>query len=297
MGKAEYDPVVRRVMAERSQDHGTRVRLFEEIEEQLERPLVTYFTSFRYPVQMEDTDVDMLAGLLQMLDLSNGLVLIISSPGGDGLAAERAIQVCRTYSGTGEYWAVVPGKAKSAATMACFGASKIFMGPSSELGPVDPQVTILDNDVPRRIPAFHIVQAYHTLFKEARSEQGNLEPYLQQLAKYDASIIAEHEAQIELSKDISIGALKTGMMGDYKEKDIEKKIGEFLTPEGTKTHGRPIFPSKAKECGLTIEEFETDSDLWRSIYELYMRTNNFVSREVSKAIETKEQSYVAQVSG
>ena len=51
------------------------------------------------------------------MDLSKGLALIISSPGGDGLAAERIINVCRHYSETKEYWAVVPNKAKSTARM------------------------------------------------------------------------------------------------------------------------------------------------------------------------------------
>ena len=60
---------------------------------------------------------------------------MINSPGGSGLAAERMINVLRSYSGIGEYWAIVPAKAKSAATMVCLGASKILMGPASELGP------------------------------------------------------------------------------------------------------------------------------------------------------------------
>lgn len=82
-----------------------------------------------------------------MMDLSKGLIIMINSPGGDGLAAERIINVCRSYSGTGEYQVIVPGKAKSAATMVCFGASAIYMSPTSELGPVDPQIVIVDNEI------------------------------------------------------------------------------------------------------------------------------------------------------
>ncbi|GAH14065.1 unnamed protein product, partial [marine sediment metagenome] len=44
------------------------------------------------------------------MDLSKGLALIINSPGGSGLAAERIINVCRSYSGTEEFWAIVPNK-------------------------------------------------------------------------------------------------------------------------------------------------------------------------------------------
>lgn len=63
---------------------------------------------------IDDADADMLEGILQKLDLTNGLALLISSPGGSGLAAERIINICRNYSVTGEYSAIVPGKAKSA---------------------------------------------------------------------------------------------------------------------------------------------------------------------------------------
>src|SRR6185437_15766458 len=120
--------------AEMSQQPQTRRKFFTTIERAKEiegRSLVTFFTSFNHPVQIEDADCDALEALLQKLDLSQGLVLMVSSPGGNGLAAERIVNMCRAYSGTKDYWALVPGKAKSAATIVCMGASKILMGGSS----------------------------------------------------------------------------------------------------------------------------------------------------------------------
>jgi ClpP class serine protease len=136
------DPVISRIMAERNQGQETRIPFFEKIEEILGIPIITFFTSFRFPVGIEDSDVDMLAGFLQMLDLSKGFALMINSPGGDGIAAERMINVAKNFSGTGEFVVIVPGKAKSAATMISLGASKIYMGPTSELGPIDPQISL-----------------------------------------------------------------------------------------------------------------------------------------------------------
>src|ERR1041385_1829972 len=177
-------PVILQVMEETQQTLATREDLYVEIEKLLGRPVVSYFTSFRYPVMIEDADADMLEGVLQNIDLTNGLALVISSPGGIGLAAERIINICRTYSGTGEFWAIVPGKAKSAATMICFGASKIYMGPSSELGPVDPQWTVRDEKgVLKRYSLFNVVESYDELFKKAVRAKGNLHPYLQQLGE------------------------------------------------------------------------------------------------------------------
>lgn len=58
--------------------------------------------------------------------------------------------MCRSYSGTDEFVAIVAGKAKSAATMICMGSSKIMMAAPSELGPVDPQI-IREEDGQRKI--------------------------------------------------------------------------------------------------------------------------------------------------
>jgi hypothetical protein len=291
----KYDPVITRVLAERSQQHATRKSLFNKLEEELQRPVVAYFTSFRYPVAVDDSDADMLEGLLQAMDLSKGLALVISSPGGDGVAAERIIKICKSYSGTGEFFAIVPGKAKSAATMICLGASRIYMGPASELGPVDPQIIVMnDNNIPTYLSACHVVDSFNNLFEKAVKEKGRLEPYLQQLAKYDASIIAHYNSMIALSKDISIKALHSGMMSNFNETQIEEKIKVFLTPAETKTHGRPIFRDIASNTGLKIENIDTKGDMGHSIYELYIRAKFFADSGVSKLIESKVDSAYVQ---
>lgn len=290
------DPVISRVMAERDQDFSTRKTLFYEIEKLLGRPVVTYFTSFNYPVGLDDGDVDMLEGLLQAMDLSNGLALIISSLGGDGVAAERMINICKCYSKTNDFWAIIPGKAKSAATMVCLGAAKIYMGAASELGPVDPQIVILDEkNIPRYISVFHVVDSYSELFRKAIQEKdGKIEPYLQQLSKYDASIISHYNSLIELAEDISIKALKKGMMKDVDEAQIKDQIKIFLKPQKTKIHGRPIFRDDAKTAGLIIENIDTNERLGKLIYELYIRSRFYADRQVAKLIESKENSAYVQ---
>lgn len=284
--------VMQRVMAEQQQTPETRRDLLIALEKELERPVVLYFTSFVFPVSIVDKDVDILAGTLQMMDLSRGLALLISSPGGEGLAAERFVKVCRSYSGTGEYWAVVPGKAKSAATMICLGASKILMGPSSELGPVDPQLVTATAEGAQWFSAYNVVQSYKELFQQATETKGNLEPFLQQLSYYDPREIREHEAALALSQDIAIRALATGVMKGCSEDEIKKNIELFLTPEAKKTHGRPIYRDEAeRDCKLQIERVEAHTKRWQLIYELYIRTDNFVSTSSAKCIEAKEYTF------
>lgn len=296
MAIKDTDPVIRKVLIEKGQEHETRESLFKDIEKELKIPIVSFFTSFSAPVGIEDSDAQMLEGILQKMDLSKGLALFIDSPGGDALAAERIINICRSYSGSGEYRAIVPGKAKSAATLICFGASKICMGASSELGPVDPQIVIDEEERPKRFSVFNIVESYDELFKKTIAEKGNIEPYLQQLSRYDERLIKEYRTALALSEDSAIKSLKTGMLQGMNEDDIKKNIEKFLTPKETKDHGRPIYRDEAKSCGLNIDFIDIKSDLWKKMYELYIRTNHFVRDTAIKCIESKDQFFIAEIS-
>ena len=286
-------PIIARVLEEEGQGHSTRKNLYLNIEKNLGRPVVSFFTSFNFPVNIENDDADMLIDLLQKMDLSNGLALMINSPGGDGLAAERIIQICRSYSKTKEFWAIAPSMAKSAATMICFGASKIMMGPASELGPIDPQISIEENGKLRRFSVCNLITSYEDLFEQAVSESGNLEPYLLQLSNYDAREIQEYRAAVELSEDIAVKTLASGMMSDMQYSSIKKKIQIFLSPETVKTHSRPIYRDEARKNGLNIECMDVTSELWKNVYEVYLRLNYFVSTKVSKCFESAEQSFVS----
>jgi hypothetical protein len=223
---------------------------------------------------------------------------MISSGGGSGLAAERIIKLCRTYSGTGEFRIIVPGKAKSAATLICFGATEIMMGPSAELGPVDPQVLVRDDKGRLNQFAIHnIVRSYEKLFKGAEKTDGNLQTYLQQLDRYDAREIEEFRSDIELSRDMAVKALKSGVMKRFSEKNIEGKIGIFLTPEHTKSHGRAIFKEDARACGLKVKYARPASRVWKLIHELYVRTYHYANTSVVKCVESSSGAFAGQAGG
>lgn len=284
-----------RIQTETQQEHATRKSLYEKIETILGRPLVSFFTSFVHPVQIDDDDADIIQSVLSRTDISNGFALLINSPGGDGLAAERIINVCRSYSGTDEFVAIVAGKAKSAATMICMGSSKIMMAAPSELGPVDPQI-IHEEDGQRKIfSAYSIVNTYDKLFRGATKAKGNLQPYIQQLANFDAREIAKYKSYIDLADDISIKSLETGMLKGKSKTTIKENIKVFLDPAaGTVAHGRPIYLPEAKSCGLVIDEIEVSSEVWKLLYELYVRADQFVTQFAAKMVESKEDGFYAR---
>lgn len=281
------------ILHELGQTPDTRFHLYRKIERNLSgRKLVAFFTSFEYPVQIDDGDVDMVQGVLKNTDVSKGLVLMISSPGGIGLSAERIVNICKAYSGTNDFWAIIPGKAKSAATMISLGASKVFMAASSELGPVDPQFPISIGGRIRYFSAHGLVKTYDSLFSRAVKSTGRIEPYIQQLDRYDSREINDYRSAIKLSEDITIKLLKNGMMKKKTLNQIKKDIKVFLDPQaGTLTHGRPIFIKEAKYCGVNIDEINVNSSFWNDVYQLYARLETFVSRQASKAVESGSEAF------
>ncbi len=278
-----------KILGEMTQHYDTRKKYYRRLEEIMGMPVLSYLTSFRYPVSINDEDVVLFEDILQKMDVTKGLALLINSPGGSGESAERIVNICRSNSGTGTFKAIVLGKAKSAATIICFGAEEIIMTKSAELGPIDPQVYLKD----RLLSAYNLITTYKELFKEAVQTKGNLEPFLQQLQHFDAFDIKEFQSWMALSQDIAIKLLKGGMMSKCSESEIEKNLNKFLIPEETKTHSRPIYAKDCVDCGLNIKVVnkEDPNKFWKNIYRLYFRLYNVTNNmKIAKILENKDIS-------
>jgi hypothetical protein len=175
--------------------------------------------------------------------------------------------------------------------MICFGAKRIIMGPTAELGPIDPQIPIRVQGEIKWMAAFDVLSSYKRILGEAVRSTGRLEPYMLQLQKYDEREMEHYQRAIDLSEDIAVQSLKTGMMKNSSTEKIKKNIKHFLTPIRTKSHGRPIYLKEAQNCKLNVSALEIDDKLWENVYELYFRLNEFVSIQVSKSIESVNHAY------
>lgn len=94
-----------------------------------------------------------------------------------------------------------------------------------------------------------------------------------------------------LSDDIAIRSLKSGMLHSRSEKQIKEKMNIFLRPEKTKSHGRAIYRDEAEQAGLNINRVDVKSDMWKLVYELYVRADNYVSTRVAKCMETHKEAF------
>ena len=173
------------------------------------------------------------------------------------------------------------------------GAEGIVMGPTSELGPVDPQILKVRDKSFQWFSAFNLVTSYEKLLERAINETGNLPPLLQQLSYYDPQEIEELRSAIALSDDIAVKALASGMLQGKSEKQIKKDISIFLDPATKKVHGRAVHRGEAEECGLVIMRWENGESRWRTLYELYVRTDGLLSSQnLLKCSETADDFWV-----
>lgn len=120
-------------------DHGHRENLFDTIRD-LEAKRGSRIYSMIH-CGLHHICGPVISSLLRDRDKLNGintLEILIHSPGGHPLIAYQAMKIfrrkCKRIN------ALVPLRAKSAATLMCFGADAIYMGEFSELGPLDVQI-------------------------------------------------------------------------------------------------------------------------------------------------------------
>lgn len=285
-----------KIQKEVHQDHSLRKELLEKISELRDgRCVVSFFISFYSQAPLAQVDADMIEEVLCSSDTSKGVTLLLDAPGGDGLAAERIIQLCRKYS-KGDFETVVAARAKSAATMVCLGSDRILMSPTSELGPIDPQIPMKMGDHYEWVAAHHVIRTYDQLMGSAVAlKEGHIEPFLQQLAQFNAIQIEQLRATTKLAEHIAVSSLKKGMMKKRAEKTIKTKIKCFTDPDVTLSHGRALNIEHLEDLGLEILEVDLASDLWKTIRDLYVRSSFVVDSGESgrKLLETFDSSYRA----
>ena len=119
------------------------------------RSTIGYFTHFQHPAGLiAEHDIALLETVLRSVDINthNGkLDLILDSPGGSPVGAEKIILTCRSFCK--EFRVIVPRSAMSAATLVCMGADQIVMSDTSEIGPIDPQMEITTREGTSTRPA------------------------------------------------------------------------------------------------------------------------------------------------
>ncbi len=193
--------------------------------------------------------------------------LFILSPGGFSDPAFKIARLCQDYTQDGGRFSVlIPYYAKSAATILALGADEIIMGPSSELGPIDPQIQIMDKDGRKKmVPLLALRDALKFIKDELKENPSLTGMYWPQMESIDVMSLGHYNREIESAKQYAIQLLQTRMFKEEasKAESTAEKLVDFY-----KNHRYVIDRKEAKEK-LELKIIDAKPDEWEAIWQLH----------------------------
>jgi len=148
------------------------------------------------------------------------------------------------------------------------GADKIVMSDSSELGPIDPQITLNDghgNFIPHSVQSY--LDAYEAHAEVLRKDPGDPVARLM-LNKLEPSTVKLFQAVRDRARGFAEDQLKRGMFrtvaGNYTQ-----IADQLINTKRWPSHGQMIGWQDAQEMGLLVDYLAPLSDEWQSYWRLY----------------------------
>jgi len=238
-----------------------RQALIREIE--TDNPnLLCYVAGPKAPVERADTlgFVDMLHNVTpgQPVDL------LLHTPGGDVDAAEKLITLVRAAVGDdSEFRVIVPDYAKSAGTLMSLGANKIIMSDSSELGPIDPQVTLRDgNGNEHSQSALNYLMAYKDAEDAVRANPDDVAARIT-FEKFDPTVVRKFTSVRNRAQKFAENLLKR------QGANFSKIASELMDITRYPSHGQMIGWEAGRDMGLEIDYRPMYDPTWRKYWALY----------------------------
>ena len=213
-------------------------------------------------VSLNDDDKNGFMTVINKLDRSLGLDLLLHTPGGETAATESLVDYLRSMFGT-DIRAIIPQLAMSAGTMIACACKELVMGKQSSLGPIDPQF--------RGIPAHGVMEEFERAAREIKNDPSRIAVWQPIIAKYSPAFIGECEKAIDWSNKMTAEWLRNGMFKD--EKRPSRKINRIITELSdlalTKSHARHLSMNKCQSIGLKVVRLEDNDDLQDAVLSVH----------------------------
>lgn len=247
-----------------------RLPLYTQLEAVRGRPLVVYVTNGRAGIEatMEGDVIGEIMAQVQALPSdTNALDLLIVSNGGDPTVAWRIVSSIRER--IPNLSVLVPNAAYSAATLVALGANEIVMHQNGNLGPVDPQITVVKNGKDGVPVKFRFGSEELASFLEYARHKVGLTDQEQVLKVFELFCTEAGAIPIGIATRSSHLSMAMGekLLRMHMTKDGEAQRAKVIAESLNRNyfhHGYPIGCSEAKEIGLnvTIAAEPIDKLLW-----------------------------------
>lgn len=245
------------------------------------RSVAVYFC--RPEMSISQADILPFSSMLTSVGVVQNLDLVVVSNGGDGITAEKMLDLCRKHC-TGLFRVVVPLYAKSAATLLALGADEIVMGETSELGPIDAQIFIIQDNSPQQVSADHMLRAKESCVKDLAShDQAVVQAAQIQLSLLSPAFLQQCDDLMNFGRDFAAKQLKAHMFKQEFNADsgawgpkIDKIVQNLAASSNRLSHGRMItagdIVADADLQALKVKSLDNSSEYWTLLSEFLLRS-------------------------
>ncbi len=214
-------------------------------------------------------DAEVLFDLLQSVGKHDRLDLFLLSPGGYVDPAFKMAKMCRDFSKK-NFGIIIPHYAKSAATLLCLGSDELVMGDASEIGPIDPQIEIMDEYGRRfNVSANSVEDALEIIEEHSKGDPNKSIKYIPLLEKINLNTLGQYRRALDSSKQYAEDLLSVGGLLKKKTKNNIKSVAKKLAKHYY-SHAYPIkLDTAGTDLGFKVIDANQDKKLWQAMWQLH----------------------------
>lgn len=205
--------------------------------------------------------------LLSDVERGCNLHVLLNSPGGDGETAIRLVRMAQARCD--QLTVVLPDQAKSAATLFTLGAHAIWMGPASDLGPVDPQFQ-LEPGGPL-VAAKDIIAAVDDASAKIQAAPDTYPLWASLLSDVTAIRVQQARAAIQRSGDLLREAIESNPDRDQPAVDALAQSLKGALIDNPQSHAAVFDADDAVQAGLPARKLDPFDDDWKDIWNLWAK--------------------------
>ena len=203
------------------------------------------------------------------------LHVMLSTPGGDGETALRLIR--QAQSRCRQLTVIVPNQAKSAGTLFALGADHLYLGPTSDLGPIDPQF-LLPNG--QWAAAKTIIAAVEDAEQRVAAKPSTYPVHASLLSDLTALKVQQAREALERAGDQLSEALACASTRTPKSVDEMAAVLHPTLIGETPSHHAIISSQSAIALGLPVQEANPTDPRWQAIWRMWAKYSVLNARRV-----------------
>jgi hypothetical protein len=204
--------------------------------------------------------------LIHDADPAVDLHLMLRSPGGDG---ETAVRLARSAQARcRELTVIVPDQAKSAGTLLALGAHHIIMGPTSDLGPVDPQLELKPGSL---VAAKDIIAAVDDATARVAQNQQTYPLFAAMMSDINVIILQQARSALARTDDLLREAIQANPDRDAQGVVTLAASVKAALVDSPQTHAAGFGAKAAAANGLPVIDADTKGEQWKALWSLWTR--------------------------